>query len=205
MQLQEKTIFDTPILNFFLHYIARCILFILGWKIEGTAPKVDKYVLIAAPHTSNWDYFFTLLMAFALKLHIYAMGKKELCEGRFGKILLWLGIVPIDRRKSNNTVDGAVKVFNENEKMVMVIPPSGTRGRVKRWKSGFYHVAHGAGVPIFLGFLDYSRKIGGTGQMFIPTGNYEADMIEIKRNYTNYQGKYPDLTLHYLPVEVPAY
>jgi 1-acyl-sn-glycerol-3-phosphate acyltransferase len=205
MQLQKKTIFDSPILSFFLHYTARFFLFAMGWKVKGGPPKVDKCVLIAAPHTSNWDYFFTLLMAFALKLKIVAMGKKELCEGRLGKIILWLGIVPIDRSKSNNTVEGAVNVFNENEKMVMVIPPSGTRGRVRRWKSGFYYIAFGAGVPISLGYLDYSRKEGGTGELFIPTGNYEADMIEIKSHYKNYQGKYPDSTLHYLPVSVPAY
>jgi len=205
MQLQKKTIFDSSFLTFFLHYLARFILFVLGWKIEGGPPKSDKCVLIAAPHTSNWDYFFTLLMAFSLKMKIVAMGKKELCEGRLGKIIMWLGIVAIDRSKSNNTVGCAVNVFNEREKMIMVIPPSGTRGRVKKWKSGFYYIALGAGVPISLGYLDYSRKIGGTGELFIPTGNYEADMFEIKSHYKNYQGKYPDLTLHYLSVEAPAY
>jgi len=204
MHLPKKTIFDSKIANFFLHYLARFVLFIMGWRIEGKSPDVKKFVLIAAPHTSNWDYFFTLLMAFALKLNIYAMGKKELCEGRLGKIVMWLGIIPIDRSKSSNTVDSAIEAFHQNEKMIMVIPPSGTRGRVKRWKSGFYYVALGAGVPISLGYLDYSTKTGSTGPLFTPTGNYEADMIDIKKHYKNFQGKYPDMTLHYLPVEVPA-
>jgi len=204
MNLPEKTIFDSNVSNFFLHYVARFILFILGWKMKGKAPEIDKFVLIAAPHTSNWDYFYTLLMAFAFKLRIYAMGKKELCEGLFGKVIMWLGIVPIDRSKTNNTVTSAIEAFNQNERMVMVIPPSGTRGRVKRWKSGFYYIALGAGVPISLGYLDYATKTGSTGPLFTPTGNYEADMIDIKHHYKNFQGKYPDMTLHYLPVEVPA-
>ncbi|ETR67861.1 MAG: acyltransferase family protein [Candidatus Magnetoglobus multicellularis str. Araruama] len=204
MYLPKKTIFDSSIATFFLHYLSRFLLFILGWRIEGKAPEINKYVLIAAPHTSNWDYFYTLLLAFALKIPIYAMGKKELCQGYLGKVLMWLGLVPIDRTKSNNTVDSAIQAFQDREKMVMVIPPSGTRARVKRWKSGFYHIAFGAGVPISLGYLDYSTKTGGTGKLFTPTGNYEADMIEIKQNYKNYQGKYPDMTLNYLPVEVPV-
>jgi len=204
MHLPEKTIFDSKFSNYFLHYVARFILFVMGWRVEGGPPDVKKFVLIAAPHTSNWDYFFTLLMAFALKLRIYAMGKKELCEGRLGKVIMWLGIVPIDRTKSNNTVDSAIEAFQHNENMIMVIPPSGTRGRVKRWKSGFYYIALGAGVPISLGHLDYATKTGSTGPLFTPTGNYEADMIDIKKHYKNFQGKYPDMTLHYLPVEIPV-
>jgi 1-acyl-sn-glycerol-3-phosphate acyltransferase len=204
MYLPEKTIFDSKIANFFLHYLARFILFIMGWQVKGGSPDVKKFVLIAAPHTSNWDYFFTLLMAFALKLRIYAMGKKELCEGLSGKVIMWLGIIPIDRTKSNNTVDSAIEAFKLSDRMVMVIPPSGTRGRVKRWKSGFYYIALGAEVPISLGYLDYSTKTGSLGPLFTPTGNYEADMIDIKKHYKNFQGKYPDMTLHYLPVEVPV-
>jgi len=205
MQLQEKTIFNGSISTIFFHYLSRFILKILGWKIEGKAPEIDKYVLIAAPHTSNWDYFYTLLFAFALKMKIFAMGKKELCEGWTGKICLWLGLVPIDRSKNNNTVKSAAKAFEENEKLILVVPPSGTRAKVKRWKSGFYYIAHEAKVPISLGFLDYSRKVGGTGELFYPTGNYEADLMEIKKYYKLYQGKYPDASIHYLNVEVPAY
>jgi len=204
MQLPKKTIFDSKIANFFLHYLSRFILFIMGWRIEGETPEVKKFVLIAAPHTSNWDYFFTVLMAFAYKLRIYAMGKEELCKGRLGKVIMWLGIIPINRSKSTNTVQCAIKAFEQHDRMVMVIPPSGTRGRVKRWKSGFYYIALGAGVPISLGYIDYATKTGSTGTLFTPSGNYEADMIDIKKHYKNFQGKYPDMTLHYLPVEVPA-
>jgi 1-acyl-sn-glycerol-3-phosphate acyltransferase len=204
MNLPEKTIFDSKIARFFLYYLARFILFVMGWQVKGEAPEVKKFVLIAAPHTSNWDYFFTLLMAFALKLHIYAMGKKELCEGMLGKVIMWLGIIPIDRTKSSNTVDCAIEAFQNNENMIMVIPPSGTRGRVKRWKSGFYYIALGAGVPISLGYLDYATKTGSTGPLYTPSGNYEADMMDIKKHYKNFQGRYPDMTFQYLPVEVPA-
>ena len=108
-----------------------------------------------------------------------------------GPILKWLGAIPIDRRKSNNVVSQSITAFERCEKMVLVVPPSGTRQKVTYWKTGFYYIAHGAGVPIALGFLDYSRKVGGFGPSIIPSGDIERDMITIRRFYADITGKFP--------------
>ena len=173
-------------------FICRIILFCIGWKARGKAPDVPKYVMIAAPHTSNWDFFYTLLIAFQLKVQVYAMGKKSLTTGHFGFIMKWLGIIPIDRSKSNNIVGFTIEQFNGHEKLIVIVPPSGTRNKVAYWKTGFYHIAHGAGVPICLGFIDYGRKTGGIGPLIYPTGDIDADMKEIRRFYLDIRGKYPE-------------
>ena len=202
MEIKEKTIFDSYVLKFFFSITSKIVLKILGWKIEGEAPKTKKYVLIAAPHTSNWDFLYTMLIAFALKLKVYVMAKKELFDGPAGPPLRWLGVIPIDRSKSNNIVAQAVQLFHKYDELVMVIPTSGTRQRVMKWKTGFYHIANGAGVPISLGFLNYGKKTGGFGHLFQPTGDVEADMIEIKSFYTNISGKIPSFASSFVPLKI---
>ncbi|MBF0413354.1 MAG: lysophospholipid acyltransferase family protein [Desulfamplus sp.] len=184
------TIFDTPVLKTVIYWAARFFFYATGWKAEGTKPDFKKYVLIAAPHTSNWDFVYTLLVAFLLKIKIYMMGKQELFKPPFGKIVKWLGVIPIDRSKSNNTVANIVQAFDEHEELVVVIPPSGTRKKVMYWKSGFYHIARCANVPIVMGYIDYRRKAGGLGHSINPTGNIEADMVHIKSFYADITGKY---------------
>jgi 1-acyl-sn-glycerol-3-phosphate acyltransferase len=172
--------------------ISKIVLFCIGWKVKGKLPDIHKYVIIAAPHTSNWDYFFTILTAFVLKVQIYAMGKKSLTQGPFGPIMKWLGIIPIDRSKSNNIVELTIQQFNISEKLIIIVPPSGTRKKVAYWKTGFYYIALGAKVPISLGFIDYGRKIGGIGPLFYPTGDIDADMKIIKQFYADIKGKNQD-------------
>jgi 1-acyl-sn-glycerol-3-phosphate acyltransferase len=185
----NRTIFSTPILQNIMPIVSKSILFCLGWKVQGKLPDTPKYVMIAAPHTSNWDYFYTILAAFVLKGQIYAMGKKSLTQGPFGGIMKWLGIIPIDRSKSNNIVELTIHQFNISEKLILLVPPSGTRNNVTYWKTGFYYIAHGAKVPISLGFLDYSRKIAGIGPLFNPTGNIDEDMKKIRKFYVDFKGK----------------
>ncbi|MCP3901327.1 MAG: glycerol acyltransferase, partial [Desulfobacteraceae bacterium] len=107
--------------------ISKIVLLSLGWKTRGKVPDVPKCVMIAAPHTSNWDYFYTLLTSFVLKAHIHTMGKKSLTHGPFGWFMKWLGIIPIDRSKSNNIVELTIQQFNNSEKLIIIVPPSGTR------------------------------------------------------------------------------
>jgi len=202
MNIREKTIYDIYVLKIFLCIISKILLKMLFWKIEGDVPKVKKYVLIAAPHTSNWDFLYTLLISFALKMRVYIMAKKELFIGPQGYILRWLGVIPIDRSKSNNIVDQAVELFNKSEELIMVIPPSGTRQKVMKWKTGFYYIAYGASVPISLGFLDYGRKTGGFGPLFEPTGEVETDMKEIKSFYSNISGKIPSYASSFIPLNL---
>ena len=195
--IQTQTIFNTPILKTLLKGLSIAILKLMGWKIKGKEPKAAKYVMIAAPHTSNWDFIFTLLFAFAFNLQPNIMGKKELLDWPGGKIFTWLGLIPIDRSKSNNIVSWAVDMFSRYDNLCMIVPPSGTRSRVRKWKTGFYRIADGAGVPISLTYLDWGRKTGGIGELFTTTGDIDADMIHIRAFYADMTGKYPEQTLEH--------
>ncbi|MBF0469502.1 MAG: lysophospholipid acyltransferase family protein [Desulfamplus sp.] len=186
------TIFDTPILKTVMQWSSRLFFYATGWKAEGTRPDFKKYVLIAAPHTSNWDFVYTLLVAFILKIKIHMMAKQELLRPPFGPVLRWLGVIPIDRSKSNNTVANMIQAFDEHEELAMVIPPSGTRKKVMYWKSGFYHIARGADVPIVMGYIDYRRKAGGLGPCIVPSGDIETDMVRIRSFYRKVTAKYPE-------------
>jgi len=173
-----------------MRWISLIILKIMGWNIEGRLPDIPRFVLIAAPHTSNWDFPITIFVAFALKAKIYWMGKEAIFRWPFRNFFRWLGGIPIDRSKSNNIVEQMIQKFAGSEKLIITIPPSGTRKKVIKWKTGFYYIAVGANVPIVLGFLDYKRKIGGIGPVFFPTGDIDADMREMRAYYADMKGKY---------------
>lgn len=167
------------------------ILRIAGWRTEGQLPAIPKFVLVGAPHTSNWDLAYTLFITFVLRGKIYWMGKETLFRWPINGFFKWLGGIPIDRSKSKNVVAQSIQQFHENEKLILTIAPAGTRKKVEKWKSGFYHIANGANVPIVLGFLDYRRKVGGIGPVVYPTGNFEADMKTIRAFFNGVSGKYP--------------
>ena len=175
-----------------LHHVARLLLRARGWHLEGGAPPLSRYVIIAAPHTSNWDLPLTLTVAFALRLKIYWLGKAQIFRPPFRGFFRWLGGIPIDRSRSNDTVAQAVEMLDRSRDLVLLIPPEGSRRRVRYWKTGFYWVAHGAKVPIALGFLDYGRKRTGIGPLLDPSGDIEADMVTIRAYYAGVRGKYAD-------------
>lgn len=164
-----------------------------GWTVVGGAPDVKKAVIVAAPHTSNWDLAYALSITWRLGLPIRWMGKHTLFRPPFGAIMRKLGGIPVDRRGRNNAVDAAIKLLEDADELMLLIPPEGTRGVAKRWKTGFYHTAVGAKVPIVLGFLDYEGKRGGLGEVFWPTGDIDADMERIRAFYAGMKGKYPHL------------
>jgi len=186
------TIFDTPVLAAFLHRLALVILRLRGWRLEGSRPETRRYVIIAAPHTSNWDLPLTLTVAFALRLKIYWLGKEQIFRRPFRGFFRWLGGIPIDRSRSNDTVAQAVALLGRADDLVLLIPPEGSRKRVRHWKTGFYWVAHGARVPIALGFLDYGGKRTGVGPLVTASGDIEADMVTIRAYYADMRGKHPD-------------
>jgi 1-acyl-sn-glycerol-3-phosphate acyltransferase len=182
--------------------LARAFLWVYGWKVEGALPPSVKGVAIAAPHTSNWDLPFMLAVSFQLGVRPSWLGKRELFRWPFGGFMRWLGGLPVDRSSRSNLVAQVVERFDEVDRLFLVIPPSGTRGRAVHWKSGFYHVARGAGVPILCAFLDYRRKVGGVGPIFVPTGDVRADMGLIRAFYAGVTGLYPrHATPPYLPEE----
>ncbi len=174
------------------YLIGRFYVWLVGWRIEGQKPDVAKYVLIAAPHTSNWDFPIMLAMSWVLGMRVNWMGKHTLFRFPFGPLMRWLGGVSVDRRSRHNTVQQIVNEFARRDDLVLLVPPEGTRRRADYWKSGFYYMALGAGVPLVFGFLDYRRKVGGIGPTYYPTGDVERDLEVIRRFYEPIGPKYPD-------------
>lgn len=190
----RMTIFNTPVLTSIARGLAWVFLRINGWKAECPPPDVPKYVLIGAPHTSNWDVPFVLSLAFAFRTRIYFMVKDSVFKWYCGWFFRWLGGIPIDRSKPNGMVAQTVDVFNQHERLVICIPPEGTRKKARRWKTGFYHIACGAKVPISMGYMDFKRKAGGCGPLLYPSGNIQEDMGRLREFYSTVSGKYPNLT-----------
>jgi 1-acyl-sn-glycerol-3-phosphate acyltransferase len=192
--MMRFTIFNTPVIKTILMGIALIILKILNWKKAGCLPEEKKFVIILAPHTSNWDLFYGILLAFAFKADGRFIAKKELFRQPFTWIMKWLGGVPIDRTLSSNVVEQMIRAFNEYNIFMLALAPEGTRHKTNGWKSGFYHIAVGAHVPIQLAFLDYATKTGGAGPLIYPTGDLDCDMQSIRDFYAMVRGRYPDQT-----------
>ena len=188
----QKTIFDTPVINTLMRWASVLILRLMGWKAEGVCPGVPKYVLIAAPHTSNWDFPITLMLCFVLRLRVHWVGKSTLFPWGAGWLARWLGGIAVDRSAQSNMVQSTIDAFGRARRLAVIVAPEGTRGKVTHWKTGFYHIARGAGVPIALAYLDFGRKAGGIGQMFTPSGDIGRDMATIQQFYQGIRGKHRD-------------
>jgi 1-acyl-sn-glycerol-3-phosphate acyltransferase len=176
-----------------LRLLARAFLFTTGWRPEGAPPATPRFVLIAAPHTSNWDLVYLLALAQVYRIRISYMMKHTIFRPPFGWFFRALGGIPIRRHLRENLVKQMVEAFAERDELRLVVPAEATRARVECWKSGFYHIALGARVPIVLGYLDYARKRGGFGPAFVPTGRIGEDMDVIREFYADKSGKYPEL------------
>jgi 1-acyl-sn-glycerol-3-phosphate acyltransferase len=187
----KKTIFNTPFLSTFYHYLARILMRLTGWRIEGKLPDIPKFVLIGAPHTSNWDFILFLGVIFSLRANVHFMGKAELFRFPVGWFFRYCGGVPVERKKSTGLVEQMVKVCNESEQFVLTIAPEGTRHYVSEWKMGFYHIARGAGIPLVMAIVDGRHKAVRIGQVFHPTGDMEADMKAIKAVFEGVNGIKP--------------
>jgi 1-acyl-sn-glycerol-3-phosphate acyltransferase len=190
----KTTIFNTPYLSVFLHHLTRILLRTFGWQVEGKLPDVPKLVVIGAPHTSNWDFVLFLALAFWLRVNPRYMGKIELFRSPLGFFFRWCGGIPVDRSKSTGLVDQTVQAIEAAEEFILVITPEGTRGKVRAWKNGFYHIAQKAGIPIALGFIDRPRKTIGIGATFTPTENMDADIKAIQAYYADMVGVNSKLT-----------
>jgi 1-acyl-sn-glycerol-3-phosphate acyltransferase len=174
------------------HWLANKLLKLFGWSAEGSLADQPKCVIVVAPHTSNWDFPVLMLVAVALGLKVTWMGKHTLFRPPFGWIMRRLGGMPINRSARHNMVDQAVESFRVHDRLLLAIPPEGTRKRAPYWRSGFYHIALGAQVPIAFGFADYRRKVGGIGGVIMPSGDVDADMALIRDFYSEIVGKRPD-------------
>ncbi len=174
-------------------WLARTYLALTGWRQEGDPPSSAKYVVIAAPHTSNWDLVYLLALGRVYAVKPAFMAKHTLLRGPMGWLMRKLGGIPIRRDRRGNMVEQMTKNFENRSEMMLVVPAEGTRGRAPHWKSGFYQIALAANVPIALGFLDYERKVGGFGPELQPSGDMAQDMDHIRGFYCEVSGKHPDL------------
>jgi 1-acyl-sn-glycerol-3-phosphate acyltransferase len=190
----HRTIFTTPVVRPLLKGISLVYMKLTGWKVEGERPTAsEKCVLIAAPHTSNWDLPFTLMTAFVLNLNLYWLGKASIFKAPFGGVMKWLGGIPVDRSQSTNLVAESARALSEADGAVhLTVPPEGTRSKVRYWKTGFYYIALGAKVPIVMAYMDYSQKRAGMGPTLMPSGDIEKDMVVIKAFYAQFKGKNAD-------------
>lgn len=162
-----------------------------GWRAHGAVPEPRKFVLIAAPHTSNWDFVYFLGLTDDLGIKPHFMAKTSLFRWPFTNFMLDMGGVPVDRSSNKNYVQQMIDEFNRRKEFMLTIAPEGTRGSVKAWKTGFYHIAMGAGVPLVMGMMDYASRSGGLGPAIWPTGDYVADMKKIAEIYATVTPKHP--------------
>lgn len=179
-------------INRFGAWIGKAMVKMMGWKVEGEFPDYPKSVVIVAHHTSNWDFVVGYPVSLIYRIKAYWVGKHTLFKKPFGGIMRWLGGIPLDRSSSRNFVDQIVQTFEKRKELLLVIAPEGTRKRVDKWKTGFYYIAKGAGVPIICAFIDYKRKVAGFGLVLKPGEDEAGDMNKIREFYRNVTGKIPE-------------
>ncbi len=171
--------------------LSRAFLAATGWKPEGERPRDSRFVLIGAPHTSNWDLPYLLALADLFEIRVSWLGKDALFRPPLGWVMRRIGGIPVVRSRRGNQVAAAAERFAASRELALVVPAEGTRGAVEYWKSGFYHIARSAGVPIVLGYLDYGRRRGGFGPSLFPSGNVRGDMDRIRAFYADKTARYP--------------
>lgn len=172
--------------------LARLWLRCCGWAFEGEMPRATRYVLIAAPHTSNWDFVHMLAFAWSQGVRLQWMGKASLFAFPFGGLMRALGGLPIQRHLRTNLVEQSAARLSTAQDFVLAVPAEGTRAQGTHWRSGFYHIARIAQVPIVLGYLDYARKRGGLGPEVHARGDVRADMDRIRAFYADKVGRHPE-------------
>lgn len=174
--------------------VYRFIFFrLLGWRLNGTfSPELKKCVMIVVPHTSWVDFFIGVLARGSIGLEMHYVAKKELFIFPFGAWFRWMGGTPLDRSRTENKVDAIADIFEHREVFRLAIAPEGTRKRVSRWKTGFYYIALKAQVPIVAVAFDYGKKEVKIAEPFYPTGNIEADIVQLENNYQGVTGYVPE-------------
>jgi 1-acyl-sn-glycerol-3-phosphate acyltransferase len=178
--------------NAFSRAFGRTVLRALGWRFVGRFPDLPKFVLAAAPHTSNWDFVVGMAALFAAGIRLSWMGKHTLFRPPFGAVMRWMGGLAVDRRAAHGIVDQTVAAFERSDQLAIGMTPEGTRARVDRWRTGFYNIATKASVPIVLGFIDYDRRRVGIGPTLQPSGDIEADFEIIRSFYAEVTARHPE-------------
>jgi len=180
--------------NLFAFVLGKVVMKLAGWRIEGNLPESRKMVVIAAPHTSNWDFLYLFAAAYSFRMSINWLGKDSLFSLILSPFLKYLGGIPVNRSKRNNMVKYIADIINSSDQFTMIIPPAGTRSKTDYWKSGFYQITLAAQIPIVCGYLDYKEKVACLGVSLIPTGNVRQDMDRIREFYCGRNGRHPENT-----------
>ena len=183
MKVSKFTIFNVPLLIPFLSRFSRFSGALLGWSVEGEFPNYPKMMLAAAPHTSNWDFLMFLYAILSKRVQPNVMGKHTLFWWPLSAIMRFLGVVPIDRTQKDGVVEQGIKYFNSVDKTIVLVAPEGTRSYRKDWKSGFYHIAWGAKVPLILCKVNFHTRTIFIGEEFNMTGDFDKDIVGIKEYY----------------------
>lgn len=195
LEIRDKTIFDGFIVKFILKLLFMIWFKLTGWKPTKSAPQ-GAGITIAAPHTSNWDFFYALGAAILLDVKIYFSIKDSWCrKPGIGSFMMWLGAIPIDRSSRGKGQVDQIKNFvtkHKSSRVFFIFTPEGTRSKVEKWKTGFYHVAEGCGLPIFLSKVDYLSKRSGVFHSYQLTGDKDEDVSAIQASYKRVFGKFTD-------------
>lgn len=163
-----------------------------GWKASGEVPEPRRFIIIAAPHTSNWDFVNFLGLTADLKVRAHFMGKLSLFKWPIGGFMKQMGGIPVDRHNASNAVAQMVEQFARRAEFMLTVAPEGTRGKAKKWRTGFYQIALAAKVPMVVGMMDYGTKTGGLGPLIWPTGDFRADMMKVLEVYKSCIPKFPE-------------
>ena len=172
--------------------LSRLILKLIGWKLDERVPETQRYVLIAYPHTSNWDFILGMLAKWGMGLPINWVAKHSMFWGPFKPMFIAMGGVPLNREKTTGFIQKNIELFAQREQFILGLMPEGTRSKTDHWKTGFYHIAHGANVPIALAYLDYKNKVIGIGEIIQSSGDIHADFANIKAFYQDKIGYRPE-------------
>jgi 1-acyl-sn-glycerol-3-phosphate acyltransferase len=176
----------------FLQKAARASLRWSGWRLVGDAPDVKRCVIIFAPHTSNWDFPLLLCVRFAFGRPVAYLAKDALFRFPIAGLLRWTGAVPVERTEHHALVRTLTQAFRERKELWLAMSPEGTRARTDHWKSGFYHVAREAGVPLLLAFIDAAKKECGLGDLVVLSGDMDVDMARLRAFYSSKTGIRPE-------------
>jgi 1-acyl-sn-glycerol-3-phosphate acyltransferase len=163
-----------------------------GWKAVGVVPEPRRFIIIAAPHTSNWDFVNFLGLTADLRVRPHFMGKLSLFRWPLAGFMKQMGGIPVNRKGGTNVVQQMVGEFARRTEFMLTVAPEGTRGKAKKWRTGFYQIALAAKVPLVVGMMDYGTKTGGLGPLIWPTGDFRADMAKVLEVYKSCVPKFPE-------------
>ncbi len=191
IQIPEQFRASHPIL---LQKIGKFFLTITGWKFKGDIPRSDRIILVAGPHTSNWDFLLALAFIFGLNLNVFWIGKHTLFKNGFSKIMRKLGGIPVDRASPELLMNEVSNIVKRQQGVIIAISPEGTRKKVERLKSGFLRIAKTTNSQILLAGIDFESKLIHLGKLFKPSGNTESDLLNVHNYFRQFKGKRPEFS-----------